>query len=297
MKQKGLGRGLDAIFGSEHLEAKLKPMTEMAEITLSEIFPNPTQPRTDFAEEALEELANSIRTLGVIQPITVKRAADGRYLIISGERRWRAAQKAGLEVLPAYIREVDDENLHAMALVENIQREDLNAIEIALGMQRLIEECDLTQEALSEKVGKKRSTISNYMRLLRLPVEVQLALKEGLISMGHAKAIAGAPEQEQLRLLKKCLRKALSVRQIEELVRAESEHAVQPISLAEDEEYPESYVRLVEQLEKFFSQEINIKRSKNGGGRIVIDFGSDRDIEQFIEKFEKRNVSDESRKK
>lgn len=220
MKQKGLGRGLDAIFGSEHLDARLKPMTEMAEISVSAIFPNPTQPRTEFDEEALEELADSIRTLGVIQPITVKRTDDGRYLIISGERRWRAARKAGLESLPAYIREVDDENLHAMALVENIQREDLNAIEIALGMQRLIDECNLTQEALSEKVGKKRSTVSNYMRLLKLPNEVQLALKEGLISMGHAKAIAGAPEELQLRLLKKCIRKGLSVRQIEELVRA-----------------------------------------------------------------------------
>ena len=153
--------------------------------------------RQEFDEEALEELADSIRTLGVIQPITVKRTDDGRYLIISGERRWRAARKAGLESLPAYIREVDDENLHAMALVENIQREDLNAIEIALGMQRLIDECNLTQEALSEKVGKKRSTVSNYMRLLKLPNEVQLALKEGLISMGHAKAIAGAPEELQ----------------------------------------------------------------------------------------------------
>ena len=148
MKQKGLGRGLDAIFGSEHLDARLKPMTEMAEISVSAIFPNPTQPRTEFDEEALEELADSIRSLGVIQPITVKRTDDGRYLIISGERRWRAARKAGLESLPAYIREVDDENLHAMALVENIQREDLNAIEIALGMQRLIDECNLTQEAL-----------------------------------------------------------------------------------------------------------------------------------------------------
>lgn len=207
MKQKGLGRGLDAIFGSEHLDARLKPMTEMAEISVSAIFPNPTQPRTEFDEEALEELADSIRTLGVIQPITVKRTDDGRYLIISGERRWRAARKAGLESLPAYIREVDDENLHAMALVENIQREDLNAIEIALGMQRLIDECNLTQEALSEKVGKKRSTVSNYMRLLKLPNEVQLALKEGLISMGHAKAIAGAPEELQLRLLKKCIRR------------------------------------------------------------------------------------------
>ena len=234
MKQKGLGRGLDAIFGSEHLDARLKPMTEMAEISVSAIFPNPTQPRTEFDEEALEELADSIRTLGVIQPITVKRTDDGRYLIISGERRWRAARKAGLESLPAYIREVDDENLHAMALVENIQREDLNAIEIALGMQRLIDECNLTQEALSEKVGKKRSTVSNYMRLLKLPNEVQLALKEGLISMGHAKAIAGAPEELQLRLLKKCIRKGLSVRQIEELVRALTDPAAKPAAPAED---------------------------------------------------------------
>ena len=295
MKQKGLGRGLDAIFGSEHLDARLKPMTEMAEISVSAIFPNPTQPRTEFDEEALEELADSIRTLGVIQPITVKRTDDGRYLIISGERRWRAARKAGLESLPAYIREVDDENLHAMALVENIQREDLNAIEIALGMQRLIDECNLTQEALSEKVGKKRSTVSNYMRLLKLPNEVQLALKEGLISMGHAKAIAGAPEELQLRLLKMCIRKGLSVRQIEELVRALTDPAAKPAAPAEDEEYPESYARLVEQLEKFFSQEFSIKRSKNGGGRIVIDFSDDRDIDRFIEKFEKRGASAEIR--
>ena len=295
MKQKGLGRGLDAIFGSEHLDARLKPMTEMAEISVSAIFPNPTQPRTEFDEEALEELADSIRTLGVIQPITVKRTDDGRYLIISGERRWRAARKAGLESLPAYIREVDDENLHAMALVENIQREDLNAIEIALGMQRLIDECNLTQEALSEKVGKKRSTVSNYMRLLELPNEVQLALKKGLISMGHAKAIARAPVELQLRLLKKCIRKGLSVRQIEELVRALTDPAAKPAAPAEDEEYPESYARLVEQLEKFFSQEISIKRSKNGGGRIVIDFSDDRDIDRFIEKFEKRGASAEIR--
>lgn len=289
MKQKGLGRGLDAIFGSEHLDAKLKPMSEMAEITISEIFPNPTQPRTEFDQEALEELADSIRTLGIIQPITVKRDGTGRYLIISGERRWRAAQLAGLETLPAYIREADDENLHAMALVENIQREDLNAIEIALGMQRLIDECNLTQEALSEKVGKKRSTVSNYMRLLKLPNEIQLALKEGLISMGHAKAIAGAPEEQQLRLLKKCIRKGLSVRQIEELVRTMPQQEAKAATTTEDEEYPESYMRLVEQLEKFFSQEISIKRSKNGGGRITIGFSNDRDIENFIAKFEQQN--------
>ena len=288
MKQKGLGRGLDAIFGSDPVDAKLKPMSRMAEIEIADIIPNPTQPRTQFDEEALDELADSIRTLGVIQPITVKRQGDGKYIIISGERRWRAAQRADLKTLPAYIREVDDENLHAMALVENIQRQDLNAIEIALGMQRLIDECNLTQDALSEKVGKKRSTISNYMRLLKLPDEVQLALKEGLISMGHAKAIAGAPDGTQVRVLKRIIKKGLSVRQAEELVRSLTEQPAAAAQNVEDEEYPESYSRLVEQLEKFFSQDISIKRSKNGGGRIVIGFGDDKDIEQFIERFSGR---------
>ncbi|WP_297410594.1 ParB/RepB/Spo0J family partition protein [uncultured Alistipes sp.] len=288
MKQKGLGRGLDAIFGSDKPSAILKPMSEMAEIAIAEIVPNPSQPRTRFDEEALDELADSIRTLGVIQPVAVRRRnAEGKYVIISGERRWRAARLAGLQTLPAYVREVDDENLHAMALVENIQRQDLNAIEIALGMQRLIDECHLTQDALSEKVGKKRSTVSNYMRLLKLPDEVQLALKEGLISMGHAKAIAGAAPEKQLWLLKRCIRKGLSVRQAEELARQLAESAEQPAPV-EEEEYPESYSRLVEALERVFSQEIGIKRLKKGGGRITIDFADDTEIERFIERFQKR---------
>ena len=281
MKQKGLGRGLDAIFGTDNVSVKAKPMNHMAEIAISEIIPNPTQPRTQFDDEALEELASSIRQLGVIQPITVKR--DGsRYIIISGERRWRASQIVGLETLPAYIREADDENLHAMALVENIQRQDLNAIEIALGMQRLIEECGLTQEAMAEKVGKKRSTVSNYMRLLNLPDQVQLALKEGLITMGHAKAIAGIDAERQLWALKRCLKKALSVRQAEELARKLAEQGdVEPQT---EEEYPESYSRLVERLEPYFSDNISIKRGKNGGGKIVIGFSSDEDIESFIQR-------------
>ncbi len=289
MKQpKGLGRGLDAIFGGDaiDLDAKLKPMSRMAEIDIADIIPNPSQPRTQFDEEALDELADSIRQLGVIQPVTVRKADDGKYIIISGERRWRAAQRADLKTLPAYIREVDDETLYAMALVENIQRQDLNAIEIALGMQRLIDECHLTQDALSEKVGKKRSSVSNYLRLLKLPDEVQLALKEGLISMGHAKAIAGAPADQQVRLLKKCIRKAMSVRQVEETARALAERPAQTTEI-EEEEYPESYSRLVEQLEPYFSQNISIKRSKNGGGRIVIEFGDDTDIDRFIERFSK----------
>ena len=288
-QQKGLGRGLDAIFGADALDARVKPMSRMAEIDIADIIPNPTQPRTQFDEEALDELADSIRQLGVIQPVTVKKGADGKYVIISGERRWRAAQRADLKRLPVYIRDVDDENLHAMALVENIQRQDLNAIEIALGMQRLIDECHLTQDALSEKVGKKRSSVSNYLRLLKLPDEVQLALKEGLISMGHAKAIAGAPAAHQLRLLKRCIKRGLSVRQVEELARMLAERPAQAAQPAEDEEYPESYSRLVEQLEKFFTQEISIKRSKNGGGRIVIEFADDRDIETFVERIGKRS--------
>ena len=281
-KQKGLGRGLDAIFGSEKIDLKAAPMSKMLEIEVSKIIPNPTQPRTEFDEEALDELADSIRQLGIIQPITVRKTEGEQYIIISGERRWRAAQRADLKVLPAYVREVDDENLHAMALVENIQRQDLNAIEIALGMQRLLEECNLTQDALSEKVGKKRSSVANYLRLLKLPNEVQLALKEGLISMGHAKALAGAPDEEQVRLLKKCLKKGLSVRQTEELVRAWSEKGTKPAREGEEEEYPESYLRLVERLEQLFTSEIAIKRAKNGGGKITIGFSSDADIEQFI---------------
>ena len=281
MKQRGLGRGLDAIFGTDKVAVKATPMTQMAEIAVGKIIPNPTQPRTQFDDEALAELAESIKQLGVIQPITVKKSGE-EYIIISGERRWRAAQMVGVEFLPAYIRDVDDENLHAMALVENIQRQDLNAIEIALGMQRLIEECGLTQEAMADKVGKKRSTVSNYMRLLNLPDEVQLALKEGLISMGHAKAIAGVAAEQQVAALKRCIKKSLSVRQMEELAR---KMATEPASATKtEEEYPESYSRLVEQLEPYFSQNISIKRGKNGGGKIVIEFSGDDEIDLIIER-------------
>lgn len=285
MKQKGLGRGLDAIFGTDKVAVKATPMTQMAEIAIGKIIPNPTQPRTQFDDEALAELAESIKQLGVIQPITVKKSGE-EYIIISGERRWRAAQMVGVEFLPAYIRDVDDENLHAMALVENIQRQDLNAIEIALGMQRLIEECGLTQEAMADKVGKKRSTVSNYMRLLSLPDEVQLALKEGLISMGHAKAIAGVAAEQQVMALKRCIKKSLSVRQMEELARKMAEGNVSAAKT--EEEYPESYSRLVEQLEPYFSQNISIKRGKNGGGKIVIEFAGDEEIDLIIERLRNR---------
>ena len=281
-----MGRGLDAIFGTTAPTQQSKPMSEMAEVAISAIEPNPLQPRTSFDDEALGELSTSIAQLGVIQPITIKPNGNDKYIIISGERRWRAAKMAGLESIPAYIREVDDENLHAMALVENIQRENLNAIEIALGMKRLIEECGLTQEAMAVKVGKKRSTVSNYMRLLSMPSEVQLALKEGIISMGHAKAIGGLELEQQLKALKKCIKKSLSVRQTEELARKMADTTPKS-SNTDDEEYPESYSRLVMELERILSDNISIKRTKSGSSRITIECANDAEVEQLINKLSK----------
>ncbi len=288
--QKGLGRGLDAIFSIDAIEPKkIKPMGDIAEIEISKISPNPTQPRRDFDQDALEGLSESIRSLGVIQPITLKAQGDDKYIIISGERRWRAAQAAGLKAIPAYVREANDQELHTMALVENVQRQDLNPIEIAMSIQRLLDECGLTQEALSQKVGIKRPTISNYLRLLNLPDTVQFAVKSGVITMGHAKAIAGVDTDKQLLLMKQCVDKALSVRQTEELARSMQE-AQKPKGAAQIEgEYPESYLRLVEQLEGYFSQNISIRRSKNGGGKITIDFKNDQEIDTFISRFETHN--------
>ena len=279
-KKRGLGRGLDAIFGATAPELQAQPMAEMAEVAIDEIEPNPLQPRQDFDEEALAELSASIAQLGVIQPITLKRTGDNRYIIISGERRWRASKMAGLDKLPAYIREVEDEDLHAMALVENIQRQDLNAIEIALGMQRLIDECGLTQEAMAEKVGKKRSTVSNYMRLLTLPSEVQFALKEGVITMGHAKAIAGLDQELQITALKKCVRKGMSVRQAEQLARKLITQRI--ASSVTEEEYPESYSCLIEELERLFTSNFSVKRTQSGGSRIVIECSDDNELDALI---------------
>ena len=283
-KTKGLGRGLGAIFEIEGsaLPEKTK-RSAFEEIEIDRIAPIPKQPRTHFGEQALDELAESIRTLGVIQPITVRKEADGRYTIISGERRWRASKLAGLTSMPAYIREADEESMLAMAIVENIQRQDLNAIEVALSLQRLVDECHLTQDSLGERVGKKRSTVANYLRLLKLPVEVQLAVREELISMGHARALINLEsEQQQIALLKKTIKKGLSVRQVEEAVK--ELNSAKPRKAEADEEFPESYSRLVEHLERLFTQEISIKKNNKGGGKIVIGFGSDDDIETFIGK-------------
>ena len=219
MKQKGLGRGLDAIFGSEHLDARLKPMTEMAEISVSAIFPNPTQPRTEFDEEALEELADSIRTLGVIQPITVKRTDDGRYLIISGERRWRAARMAGLTQVPAVVIEADDRKAMELAMIENLQREDLNPMEEAEGYRTLMEQYGLTQEETSQRVGKSRSAVANALRLLNLSKEVRVLVEEGKLSGGHARALVPLTEEMQKTAAALIIKDDLSVRQTELLVK------------------------------------------------------------------------------
>ncbi|MBR6813678.1 MAG: ParB/RepB/Spo0J family partition protein, partial [Tidjanibacter sp.] len=234
--------------------------------------------------EALSELADSIRTLGLIQPITVRKDVAGKYMIISGERRWRASQAAGLEKVPAYIREVDEVELHEMALVENIQRQDLNAMEIAISLGRLIDECGVTQENVAQRVGKKRSTVANYLRLLQMSPEIQAALKDDAISMGHAKAIASAPEELQSALLRKCVRKGLSVRATEQL--AKKAATVKPTAEAE-EEFPESYTRLVEGLSRLLTEDIKIKRTEGGKGKIIIGFSSDEEIEAMISKLNK----------
>ena len=216
-KSLGLGRGLDALIDTTHISTA--GSSSISEIALDKIYPNPDQPRRTFDEEALEELAQSIKDHGVISPITLRKDASNRYMIIAGERRFRASKMAGLDTIPAYIRTAKDEQVMEWALIENIQREDLDAIEIALAYQRLMDEYNLTQERMSERAGKKRATVANYLRLLKLPAEIQLGIKEKKIDMGHARAILGSPSPEvQLNLYKRIVQNGLSVRKVEELV-------------------------------------------------------------------------------
>lgn len=310
-KTTGLGKGLGAIFEIEELNipkqtAASRRDNTVSELEIARIIPNPGQPRTLFDEEALNELAQSISRLGVIQPITVKRLAPdetargghtgAEYMIISGERRFRASQIAGLDTIPAYVREANDQTLLEMALVENIQREDLGAIEVALSLQRLIDECSLTQETLAERVGKKRSTIANYIRLLKLPAQVQSALNSDMITMGHARALLGLPEErQQLSLLAKIIKGHYSVRQTEQAVQTMLAAPSGRKKADEGKEYPEYYSRLVERLEPLVGSRISIKRkvtaAKNGetvvSGRITIDFGSDEQVQEILGRLEK----------
>ncbi|MBO5661938.1 MAG: ParB/RepB/Spo0J family partition protein [Tidjanibacter sp.] len=283
-KHTGLGRGLSAILEAQNYSEEIEAANRLEELSVESIVPNPKQPRTTFDDNALEELADSIATLGLIQPITVRKEENCKYVIISGERRWRATKLAGLKTIAAYIREADDKELHEMALVENIQRQDLNAMEIAISLQRLIDECGVTQENVAQRVGKKRSTVANYLRLMQMRPEVQAALKENLITMGHAKAIASAPEDAQSALVKKVIKKELSVRATEQLAKKLWEPATK--ASEESEEFPEFYTRAVEQLSRLLGEDIKIKRSADGSGKIVIGFASDQDIRSLVERLE-----------
>ncbi len=286
-----MGRGLSALLketGEINSAADKnadKIVGVIADIEISQIRANPDQPRTQFSKEALEELAVSIRELGIIQPITVRKNSNDTYTIISGERRFRASKIAGLESIPAYIRLADDQTMLEMALVENIQREELDAIEIALSYQRLIDECSLTQEAMSERVGKKRSTITNYLRLLKLQPIVQAGLRDKMISMGHARAIINVEnEDEQLDIYEAIIAKDLSVRQVEDAVRKlkEKKEPAASGTKTATASLPEKYQEIQENLAERLDTDVNLVRSKRGKGKIVIPFKNDDEFERIL---------------
>jgi ParB family chromosome partitioning protein len=286
-KKTVLGKGLNALISADSPEqTKDIPVSiENYEIEITKIKANPDQPRTSFDEKSLSELADSIKTHGIIQPLTLRETVYGEYQIISGERRFRAAKLAGLTTVPAYIRTANDMETLEMALIENIQREDLDAVEIALTYKRLIDECNLTQDALGERVGKKRSTITNYLRLLLLEDEIQQAIKDGKITVGHAKSFAGLDPITQKNLAKRIIDEGLSVRQIEEI----TQKLAQPKEPKRKPEKPlpenlsENFGLLLELLDAKFNTKIQFKRNKNGeGGSIIINYASDKEIETFI---------------
>ena len=286
MKRSALGRGLDALITMDDL--KTGGSSSISEIELSKIQPNPDQPRSVFEEETLEELAVSIRSLGVIQPITLKETGTDKYMIISGERRYRASLMAGLERIPAYIKTAADENVVEMALIENIQREDLNSIEIALAYQKLIDSYGLTQEKLSERVGKKRATIANYLRLLKLPAEIQVGLKDKKIDMGHARALLPVEDPEvQLALYEQILADGLSVRNVEEIVRggvdaAALEQARKEKPAQRKPKLPEELNLLKDHLSSFFNTKVQLVCNEKGKGKITIPFASEDELEKLI---------------
>ncbi|MBR6116764.1 MAG: ParB/RepB/Spo0J family partition protein [Paludibacteraceae bacterium] len=273
-KMTGLGRGLDALIDTTHIETR--GGSSISEVELSKIIANPDQPRRNFNEEALQELADSIREHGVISPITLRKNDDDTYMIIAGERRFRAAKLAGLNAIPAYIRTAKDEQVMEWALIENIQREDLDAIEIALAYQRLMDDYALTQERMAERVGKKRATVANYLRLLKLPAEIQMGIKEKRIEMGHARAILGSKSaEEQLALYQRILREGMSVRKVEQLV----QEAEQPKAIAKAKARANAnpYPAQQKQLSELLDRRVQVK-----DGKIVIPFRDQQDLEAII---------------
>ena len=301
---RGLGKGLGALLGGEDLTELRKPVgyinkevvsspevqpkdtSDVLRIPVDLIEPNPYQPRMSFDNEALQELASSIRTLGLIQPITVRRKGD-KYQIISGERRYRASLIAGMDMVPAYIRDASEQGMLEMAIVENIQRENLDPIEVAMSYQRLMEECRLTQEQMADRVGKKRASVANQLRLLKLPAKVQHDLKVGLVSVGHAKVLLAVEDPAvQEMLCDLIVKNGLSVRQLEERVKALAKN--EPAAKNEPQELPDMYYRLLENVGRYFGDNISLRRGRDGKGSLTIKFESDAQMEQFLQALDQR---------
>ena len=305
--QRGLGKGLGALLGENGNDLSMlrkpvgyvnkdvvgakEPMdtSDILRIPVDMIEPNPFQPRMSFDQQALSELAESIRTFGLIQPITVRKKSEGKYQIISGERRFKACRMAGMDMVPAYIRDANDQGMLEMAIVENIQRENLDPIEVAMSYQRLIEECSLTQEQMADRVGKKRASVTNYLRLLRLPAKVQHDLKVGILSVGHAKVLLGIEDQlMQEELCDLVIKNDLSVRQLEDRIRkiGKDEEKTQP----KKQDLPEDYYKVLEHIGKYFSNNISLKRSANGKGSMTIRFDSDEEMSKFLKALDESNL-------
>ena len=277
-----LGRGLDALISTDFV--KTQGSSSINEVPLSQIHANPDRPRRDFDQESLEELAESLREIGIIQPITLRKMAEGDYQIIAGERRFRAAGIAGLKTIPAYIRTADDENVMAMALIENIQREDLNSMEVALACQNLLEVYNMTQEQLSSRIGKKRATIANYIRLLKLPAEIQVALKNKQIDMGHARALLAIDDpMKQLQLFHELTKYGYSVRMVEDKARQMNENQPKARKSAADD----SLAPLGRQLSKFLGAPVKVKSNAKGAGSISISFKDDDDLARLMQLFDR----------
>jgi ParB family chromosome partitioning protein len=291
-KKNALGRGLGALINGVEKEILEKKVEANLDISVDSIDGNPYQPRSSFDEQAMEELASSIRKLGIVQPLTVRETGTGRYQLIAGERRLRAAKLAGLTHVPAYIRTADDQAMLELALVENIQREDLDAVEVAISFQRLIEECRLTQEQLSERVGKQRSTVANYLRLLKLPAEIQLGIRNKHVSMGHARTLVNIEDpKKQIAVYYKVIDGELSVRQTEELVRhLQTEKNRDPGKVIRKQQLNQDFTQLTDHLNKIFSVSVNFRINEQGKGKIVIPFDSNEEMERILGVFDRLNT-------
>ncbi len=286
-KYNALGRGLDALISTEAV--RTQGSSTINEIPIDQIQPNAEQPRTLFDEEALHDLAKSIKEIGIIQPITLRQIAENKFQIIAGERRWRAAQLAGLRSLPAYIRTIKDENVMEMALVENIQREDLNAIEIALAYEHLLENTGMTQEQVSERVGKSRTAITNYLRLLKLPAEVQMALQNKQIDMGHARALLSLEDPKlQLKVFRELLKNKWSVRKVEEIcqhLKNGENLETGKKKIQAKNQLPEEYTRMKNDLSGYFQAKVQLSCTAKGKGKISIPFNDQADLERIMQLF------------